>query len=339
MVNTINVSKTAGSATGKAASGRANGGAARKTSKGGLTKGSQSDKVFGIVNGAFLTACLLVTMYPLYFVLIASFSDPTAVGAGILRFLPRGFTFDGYVNVFRNADIWLGYRNSIYYTFCGTLFSMALTVPAAYGLSKGKLPGRSGINIYFLFTMFFGGGLIPYFLLVRDLHLLNKPYTIIVLGGVSVFNVVVTRTFYQTSIPEELYDAAFIDGASEFRVFFMIALPLSAPIIAVMTLYYAVGYWNDFFTAMIFTNSKNYFPLQLVLRTILIENKTAASGISQSGTSVMSQEEIMDRARRAYMAETMKYSLIYIASAPMLILYPFVQKHFVKGVLIGSLKG
>ena len=299
-------------------------------------KSSFNDRVFGVTNAALLTFSLLVVLYPLYFVLIASISEPYAVGAGVVRFLPVGFTLEGYINVFRNSDIWIGYRNAVYYTICGTAISLFMSIPTAYALSKKKLPFRTGISIYFLFTMYFGGGLIPYYLLVRWLNLVNQPYTMIVLGSVSVFHIVVTRTYFQTSIPEELYEAAYIDGASELWSFTRVAIPLAAPIIAVITLYNAVGRWNDYFSALIFLSNKNYFPLQLILRGILTQNQRATADIIITSSNA---QEFREKARLAYIAESMKYALIYIASAPMLILYPFVQKHFVKGVMIGSLKG
>jgi len=299
-------------------------------------KSSASDRVFGAVNTALLVFALLVVLYPLYFVLIASISEPYAVGTGKIRFLPIGFTMDGYLNVFINKEIWTGYRNSMLYTVIGTLLNLFMTIPTAYALSKRQLPFRNGISIYFLFTMYFGGGMIPYYLLVKSLGLINQPYTMIILGGVSVFNIVVTRTYFQTAIPEELYEAAFIDGASEGWSFIRIAIPLAAPIISVITLYYAVGRWNDYFSALIFLPNRDYHPLQMVLRGILTKNQKATSQIIISSTNT---QEFQDKARLAYIAESMKYALIYIASAPMLVLYPFVQKHFVKGVMIGSLKG
>jgi putative aldouronate transport system permease protein len=302
-----------------------------------VIKESLPDRIFGAVNAAFLTLCLLAVLYPLYFVLIASFSDPHAVGMGQVRLLPMGFTLEGYQNVFKNPSIWLGYRNAVYYTLFGTAFNLALTLPAAYALSKKRLPFRLGISIFFLFTMYFGGGLIPYYILVRDLGLMNKPHTLILLGGLSVYNMVVTRTYFQTSIPEELYDAAHIDGASELRSFFSIALPLAAPITAVITLYYAVGHWNDYFNALIFIAKQDYFPLQLVLRNILIRNQGALSELALG--DVTNLDLVREKALLAYMAETMKYALIYIASLPMFLLYPFIQRYFVKGVMIGSLKG
>jgi len=260
------------------------------------------------------------------------------VALGELTFLPRGFTWDAYANVFRDNRIWRGYINSIYYTVAGTLISLALTLPAAYALSKKKMRGRTVISWYFLFTMFFSGGLIPTYLIVRDVGLLNKSYSLAVLGCLSVWNVVVTRVFYQSSIPDELYEAAKIDGCTEFGMFFKIAMPLSGAIIAVMSLFYAVGRWNDFFTGLIFLSNSDYFPLQLVLRNILMAGQIALASIQASGRN-LSAEQMLVLTRNMYLAEAMKYSLIFIASAPLLLAYPFVQKYFVKGVMIGSLKG
>lgn len=301
-------------------------------------KQSRADVVFDVLNITLTTVILIVIIYPLYFTLIASVSDPTAVSLGQTNLWVKDFTLEPYKNVFKNSRIWLGYRNTIFYTVFGTCWNLLLTMPTAYVLSKKNLPGRSAISWYFLFTMYFGGGLIPTYLTVLKLGLVNTPFTIVVLGGLSVYNMIVSRIFFQNSIPADLYEAAKIDGASEFRQFFRIALPLSAPIIAVIALYYGVGRWNDYFTALIYLNDSEYVPLQIVLRDILIQNKSMAS--------MMQQENMMlDEATREYydrmkhMAEGMKYSVIYIASAPLLIAYPFVQKYFVKGVMIGSLKG
>lgn len=310
----------------------------KKAKNGAPIKQSRIDVVFDIVNVTLVTLITLIIIYPLYFTLVASFSDPTAVTLGQTLFWVKDFTLEPYMNVFKNSDIWLGYRNTIFYTVCGTLWNLFLTLPTAYVMSKKDLPGRNWLSWYFLFTMYFGGGLIPSYLNVVNLGLLNKPITLVILGGLSVYNMIVTRVFFQNSIPGDLYEAAKIDGASEFRQFFTIALPLSTPIIAVMSLWYAVGRWNEYFTALIYLNDPDLVPLQIVLRRILIENQSAASMASQ-------EELALDPEMKAYydhlkhMAEGMKYSVIYIASAPLLIAYPFVQKYFVKGVMIGSLKG
>ncbi len=298
-----------------------------------------SDIIFDSINFIFIAIIIIAMIYPLYFVIIASLSDPYAVATGKVTFWIKGISFDAYKYTFKHKEIWTGYMNTIFYTLAGTGLNLLLTIPTAYSLSKKKLPGRSLISWYFLFTMYFGGGLIPTYLLVRDLNLLNKPYTIPLLGGISIYNTIVTRIFYQTTIPDELYEAAYIDGASDFRQFIQIALPLSAPIIAVMTLYYGVGRWNDYYTALIYISKSDYYPLQMVLRSILIQNKSTLDAIDTVSTQFVDDEYVAKVARQAYMAEAMKYSLIIIASAPLLVAYPFVQKHFVKGVMIGSLKG
>ena len=301
-------------------------------------KRTRADVIFDTVNYAIMVLVLIIIIYPLYFTIIASFSDPTQVSLGNTTLWIKGFTIETYSSVFKNQEIWIGYRNTIFYTLFGTLFNLFLTIPTAYVLSKKEIPGRSAISWYFLFTMYFGGGLVPSYLLVTGMHLDNTPLTIIILGGLSVYNMIVTRVYYQNSIPGELYEAAKIDGASDFRQFFTIALPLSAPIIAVMALYYGVGRWNDYFTALIYLNDNDKMPLQIVLRRILIQNQSLSA-------SMTTEQQMMNEETKAYLermkrvAEGMKYSLIWIASAPLLIAYPFVQKYFVKGVMIGSLKG
>ena len=220
----------------------------------------------------------------------------------------------------------------------GTLLNLRLTIPAAYVLSKKHLRGRTLFSWYFAFTMYFSGGLIPSFLVVRDLGLLNSRMTLVVLNGLSVYNMIVTRVYYQTSIPGELYEAAEIDGCGEFGQFFRVALPLSAPIVAVMALFYAVARWNDYFTGLVYISDSKMYPLQLVLRNILIENRTAINQLQATGAHINDQE-MLYLSRQAYLAEAMKYALIFIASLPLLAAYPFVQKHFVKGVMIGAVKG
>ncbi|MFV0398989.1 MAG: carbohydrate ABC transporter permease [Oscillospiraceae bacterium] len=297
---------------------------------------SRNDRIFDVANILLLVLLVIVIAYPLYFTLIASVSEPVDVATGQVVLLPKGFTFDAYKEVFKDDRVWTGYANSLLYTVAGTLLSLALTIPAAYVLSKKNLRGRGVLSGYFIFTMFFSGGLIPTYLLVKDMNLLNKPYTLIVLGAFSVYNMVVARVFYETSIPSTLYEAAQIDGCSQFGQFFRIAIPLSKPIIAVIALYYAVSRWNDFFTALVYITKSDFYPLQLVLRNILLQNQTRMATMD---ASVLKAEELLYLTRQAYMAEAMKYALIFISSLPMLIAYPFVQKHFVKGVMIGSIKG
>ena len=294
---------------------------------------SRSDRVFEWVNTLIMIVIVLIMLYPLYFIVIASFSEAYDVAKGNVVLLPRGFTLEAYQSVFQEKLIWTGYRNTIFYTFFGTLYNLATLIPAAYVLSKKSLPGRTALSWFFFITMYFGGGMIPTYLLMKDLRLLNTPW-VLILGGVSCYNLIVTRQFFSSSIPESLYEAAYIDGASEFKSFLRIALPLAAPIIAVMTLFHAVGHWNSFYNALLYIRDRDLYPLQLVLRDILITQKTMLANIDPS----QGAEVVEWAARRAYLAEAMKYSVIFIASAPLLIAYPFVQKYFVKGVMIGSVK-
>lgn len=295
-----------------------------------------SDKIFTIINYALLVILTLIILYPLYFTVIASVSEPYEVVSGNVIFWPKGFTLDSYKQVFNNEEIWVGYRNSIVNTILGTMLNLALTIPAAYALSKKKLWGRGVFTTYFVIIMYFSGGLLPTYLVVKELGLINKPYTLIILGGFSVYNMVVARTYFQTSIPESLYEAAEIDGCSQFGQFFKIALPLAKPIIAVIALYYAVGRWNDFYTSLVYISNSNYHSLQLVLRNILLESQSALASIDASS---MDAEQMVYIMRRAYLAEAMKYAIIFISSVPMLVIYPFAQKYFVKGVMVGSVKG
>ena len=298
---------------------------------------TKQDKVFDWTNKIIIIIITFVMVYPLYYIIIASVSDPYQVSLGRVSMMPRGFTWDAYKNVLENDTIWIGYRNSIVYLFAGTTYNLVLTIPAAYVLSKKDLPYRTILSWFFFITMYFGGGLVPSYILMRDLNLLNTPWALIIGMGVSCYNLIVTRQFFSSSISEELYEAAFMDGANDYVCFFRIALPLSKAILAIMALYYGIGHWNSYYNALIYVQKQKYFPLQLVLRNILILNESATANLEFS--SMDDEAALMDAARRAYMANAMKYSLIFISSAPMLIAYPFVQKFFVKGVMIGSVKG
>ena len=294
------------------------------------------DKVFDTVNVIIMVFILLITLYPLYFILIASISDVYEVAKGHVFAWPLGFSLDAYTNVFKENRIWTGYRATIFYTVVGTLFSLFLTIPTAYALSKRTLPGRSVLSIYLLIPMYFNGGLIPTYLVMKDIGMINQWYSLIFIGASSVYNTIVTRVYFQSNVPEELYESARIDGASELRTFFNIALPLVSPIIAVMTLFFAVARWNEYFNALVYVTRNDYLPLQMVLRSILLQSQTALERVD---TSSMDAEAIKNAARLSYMAEAMKYALIVVASAPLLVAYPFVQKHFVKGMMIGAVKG
>ena len=298
---------------------------------------SKRDMVFDTINVIIMILFMLVTLYPLYFTVIASISEPFDVIKGRVYLWPKSFTLESYSNVFKDKRIWTGYSNTIRYTVLGTLFNLILTIPAAYTLSKKKLLGRKLLGIFFLIPMYFSGGLVPYYLQVKSLGLMNTSYTLILLGGISIYNLIVTRVFFSSSISEALYESARIDGASELRTFVSIALPLSKPIISVMALYYAVGHWNSYFTALIYISRDEYQPLQMVLRNILLNNQMS---IGILGDELLNDKNAIEAAaRRQYIAEGMKYALIFISSAPLLAAYPFVQKYFVKGVMVGALKG
>lgn len=292
--------------------------------------------VFGFINTLIMMILLFLFVYPLYYTIIASFSDAEAVVTGKVSLLPVGFSLEAYQAVLANRQVWIGYRNTIFYTVFGTLFNLFLTIPLGYALSKKHLFCRKFFTWFFMFTMYFSGGMIPTYLLYKNLDLINNPLIMIISGGLSVYNTIVTRTYFQNSIPESLFEAARIDGCSEIKSFAKIALPLAKSIIAVMVLYYAVGHWNSYFNAMMYLSDTDYQPLGLVLRRILILNQSAFDSAISEG--VVSAEMLKNAILREYLAEVMKYALVFIASAPMLIIYPFIQKYFVKGVMIGAVK-
>lgn len=297
---------------------------------------SLSEKIFYVVVYTIVALVAFLCLYPLYFTVLASFSDPHEVFSGNVSFWPVGFSLDAYSAVFKNNSIWRGYANTIYYTFMGTVFNLFLTIPAAYALSKKKMYGRGFLMTLFIITMYFGGGLIPTYLLYNKMHLVNTRWIMIISGGLSVYNMIVTRTYFQNNIPESLCEAARIDGANEIYIFGKLVLPLSGPIVAVMTLYYAVSHWSSYFGAMIYLTDQKLHPLQLVLRRILILNEKAYEAALEADVT---GELLASVAKQAELALTMKYSIVFIASLPMLILYPFVQKYFVKGLTVGALKG
>jgi len=296
----------------------------------------RGDKAFDFFNNAFMFIFLLVMFYPLYYVVIASLSDITQVGLGNVFIWPNGFSLESYRQVFNYDQLWVGYKNSLIYMTLNVIYNLCILLPIAYALSKKYLIFRKQITFYFVFTMYFGGGMIPSYLLITQTLRLGDTIWVMVLGGLAVTQMVVTRTFMMVTVPEELYESAEIDGANQLTCFFKIALPLSVPVIAVMALQFGVGSWNAFFGALLYINRMSLQPLQLVLRSILTlpQRMNIASEISE-----LSPEQFADLEIRARLAESMKYSVIFIASAPLLMAYPFVQKYFVKGLLIGSLKG
>ena len=290
---------------------------------------SVSDRIFDIVNTILLLIVFASIAYPLIYVVSASFSDSYAVISGQVRLLPVRPTLMGYKTIFKDPEIIRGFLNSVYVMVIGTAINVVMTVMAAYPLSVKQFYGRNIFMGIFTFTMFFGGGLIPTFLLIKNLGLYNSYFAILLPGAVNVYNVIVARTFFQSSIPHELNEAAEIDGCSDIRFLMQIVLPLSAPILAVLTLMFAVGHWNSYFGPMIYLSDKKKFTLQIILRNILIKNQNSDAMMQDAATL----------ARQQGLADLLKYSLIVISSLPMLILYPFIQKHFVKGIMIGSLKG
>ncbi|WP_018757273.1 carbohydrate ABC transporter permease [Paenibacillus terrigena] len=286
-----------------------------------------SDSVMEVIIYVFAVVFLLILIYPLYFIVIASFSDPSAVAGGQVWLYPKGFTFDGYRELLKHDNIWIGYRNTILYTVVGTVIGLVVNISAAYALSRKDLVGRKLLSLFFIFTMFFSGGLIPTFLTIRDFHMYDTFLVMVLPFSVMVYNMIVARTFFQSSIPGDLWEAAQMDGCGNLRYFITVVLPLSKAIIAVLGLWIAVGYWNSYFNALIYLKNPNLYPLQLILRNILITNQM------QSG---MGSGEAAQIAMR--LANMMRYSVIIVATVPILCVYPFVQKHFNQGVMIGAVK-
>lgn len=290
---------------------------------------SAADRVFLGIVYLFLSIILIVILFPLLHIVSASFSSPSAVSSGKVWLWPVDITLMGYKAVFQNSNILIGFGNSLFYAVVGTMVNVALTVMLAYPLARKTFYIRNMVMMLLVFTMFFDGGLIPNYLLVKSLGMLDTRWAMIIPGALAVFQVIIARTFFQTTIPEELAEAAEMDGSSDITFFIKIVLPLSKPILAVLALMYAVGHWNSYFNALIYLKDSSLFPLQIFLRDILILN-------SVSSEMVTNVNELL---AREGLKDLLKYSLIVVASAPVLIIYPFVQKYFVKGVMIGSLKG
>lgn len=295
------------------------------TSKSGLN----SDRVFGICNYLFLTIVFLLVLYPLVFVVSASLSDPNAVTSGRVWLFPVGFTLKGYAAAFKHPDLMRGFFNALTLTVLGTSINIVVTVMMAYPLSRKTFYGRNAITLIMTVTMFFGGGLVPTFLLINQLHLYNTYWALVIPGCVGITNVIICRTYFQSNIPEELYEAASLDGCSDLKFLLRVVLPLSKPVLAVLVMYYAIGHWNSYFNAMIYLEDTAKYPLQVILREIIIQNKVAAESLRDISVAEQAQG----------IADLLKYSTIVISSLPMMILYPFIQKHFVKGVMIGAIKG
>ncbi|MFC5402670.1 carbohydrate ABC transporter permease [Cohnella soli] len=295
----------------------------------GRKKRSTPDMIFDVSNTTVLTIILIIVAYPLYFVLISSISDPDLVNSGKIWFWPEGLSFDGYKRVFQSPDIIIGYRNSLIYTIAGTSLNLLLTLPAGYALSRKDLKGRKVVMLFMLITMYFSGGLIPTYLLVKNLGMLNSIWALIIPNAISVWNIIIAKTFFESNLPDELLESAAIDGCSNRRYFISIAIPLSKALIAVTALFYAVGHWNSYFNALIYLKDTGKYPLQLVLRNILV--------LDQANAAMIKDQTIVRELQR--LAEAIKYPIIIVACLPVLVLYPFLQKYFTKGVLIGSIKG
>lgn len=285
------------------------------------------DRIFLGMIYVLLTIVLLLVLYPLVYILSSSLSSPEAVSSGRVWLWPMDMTLDGYKTVFKNEQVLQGYANSLFYTVFGTLISVVLTIMIAYPLSKKTFYGRNSVMMFITFTMLFSGGLIPTYLVVKSLGMIDTRWALLIPSAVWVWQVIIARTFFQTSIPDELGEAAEIDGCSDWRFIFSVIVPLAKPIIAVLSLMYAVGQWNAYFDALIYLKTQSIYPLQLILRSILVLNNGA--GTVDAGEMV----------KRQQMVELMKYSLIVVASLPVLVIYPFVQRFFVQGMLIGSVKG
>lgn len=302
----------------------------RRTSGASRFWGRVADPLYVAFVAILLGTAVVAIIYPLYFVVIASISDPNQVFDGNVWLWPKGITFEGYQRIFSTSVVLRGFAHSVLYTVVGTTISVCSILGAGYALSRKSLPFRNFFMVLFLITMFFDGGMIARYLVVRDLHMLDTMWAVILPGAIGVTNLIIARTFFETTIPEELHEAAELDGASEFRYFFRIVLPLSKALIMLLIVTHAVGYWNQFFDAMIYLNDETKYPLQLVLRNILIQSDVSGSGVSATGMDSYAESQRI--------AELMKYGMIVVSTFPLLALLPFTQKYFSQGAMIGAVK-
>lgn len=299
---------------------------------------SIQDKVFDSINLIVLTLVTAVVLYPLIFVVSASLSDPDAVNTGKVILWPRGITTEAYELVLKEPQVWSGYRNTLLYTFVDVVISLAVIIPMSYALSRpDRLRGAGIITVLITFTMLFTGGIIPLYIVMKRVGWINTVWSLTVPNAVAAYLIIISRTFFKTSIPGELYDSAEIDGASFSQTFFKIVLPLSTAIVAVVALFRGVGQWNNFFGPLLFLTDRDKYPLQLVLRNILLANQ--AYGVAAAGEISIDSDAMAEMARRGKLAETMKYALIIVSSLPVLLIYPFMQKFLMKGVMLGAIKG
>lgn len=297
-----------------------------------IISNSFSDGAFDLINIIICCLALVVFIWPLWFVVIASFSDPVEVNSGSVLLWIKGFQLNGYKDLLRYEPIWIGFRNSIIYTVVGTIINMVMTVLCAYPLSRKDWGARNLWTTFCLITMYFSGGLIPTYLVVKGLGLIDTVWAMIIPGALSFYNALIVRNYLTNSIPNELFESAKIDGANHWDYLIKIALPLSKPVLAVVALYYAVGHWNDFYSALIYIYDRNLLPLQSVIKDLMATTEVLANQLNNTN-DVMSMREKME------MAQTLKYSTIIVSVVPMLIIYPFVQKYFVKGTMVGAVKG
>lgn len=287
------------------------------------------DHLFDVANTVLMIVLCLLIVYPLYYVLVASFTEPSIVSSGEMLFYPKQLFLDGYKKLISYQPIWKGYANTIKYTLLGTLISIAITIPGAYSLSRRDMYGQNVLSFLFAFTMFFSGGLIPMFVLLRSLKIYNTIWAVTLPFAVSVFNLIVCRTFFETNIPHELLDAAVVDGCTDFRFFFQIVLPMSTTIVAVMILFYATGIWNNYMNSLMYLVDDSKMPLQIVLRKLILIN-TVGSAVYTDPAEL---------AIRNKLAQQLKFCIIIVAAAPLLIAYPFLQKYFAVGMTVGAIKG
>ena len=286
------------------------------------------DRAFDVINTLLLVFVFLIIFYPLYYILIASFSDPDMVLTGKIFLLPKGFQLESYQKVFENSEVMNGYLHTILYAVVGTCINLVVTLSAGYALSRTDLRGKKALTLFFVFTMFFSGGTVPTYMLVRNLKLLNTFWAMVLPNAMSVWNLILCRNFFEGNIPKELLEVCQIDGCRNYYFFLKIVLPLSKALIAVMVLFYAVGHWNSYMQPLMYLSDRDKYPLQLVLKNILISSQPDASLAGMT-----------DRAEMYKQTEMLKYALVVVTSVPMIVLYPFVQKYFVQGVMVGSVKG
>jgi putative aldouronate transport system permease protein len=287
-----------------------------------------ADSVFNVINAIIMSLVCVCIAYPLYFVLVASFTDPNIVNQGRVLLYPVNLFLGGYERILQYPPLWSGYRNTIIYTVAGSIVSISVTVPAAYALSRRDMAGRRILMFIFTFTMFFSGGIIPLYLVIQKLRIYNTIWAMVLPGAVSIYNLIVCRTYFDTSIPRELLEASRLDGCTDFGFFFRIVLPVSSTIIAVMILFYATAIWNQFMNALMFLADQENMPLQVIMRNLILINQARAM-TNDPGEMMMRQK----------LAEQLKYAVIVVSAAPLLMVYPFLQKYFAKGVMIGAVKG